>query len=391
MDEFIRYLKKIATLIVLSPLRLLSVKNNRIIMDNCLAHNYADNIKPIAEYLTQNYPGKFEIFVCVSDVSKYESLKEKGICPIKFHSFQYYITAMTSAFFVTNSGGYSYLPLKKNQFVINTWHGGGAYKKIGMDSYSASKFYRYELKLAAKKTSLFISTSILFSELISKALMIPRSVFREIGMPRNDVLVNSNNELRIHIRKKIGLKEDEKFILYAPTYRKKNDNTFGKSMAIDYGINPLRVCNALEKRFGGKWRFAFRFHPQVRNYKMIQCEGIINLTAYEDMQELLLAADAMINDFSSSMWDFMLTGKPSFLFARDLQHYIDTTAVYTPVEEWPFPKSTTNDELEKSILEFDAEKYKRDCEKHYNQLGGCETGHATKSVCEEIVMRSNSL
>lgn len=391
MDELIRYLKKVAMLIVLSPLRVLSVKNNRVIMDNCLAHNYADNIKPIAEYLSQKYPGKFEIFVCVNEVSEYGFLREKGINPVKFHSFRYYVTAMTSAFFVTNSGGYSYLPLKRKQFVINTWHGGGAYKKIGVDAYSADRFYRNELKLAGKKTGMFTATGSLFADLISRALLIPREVFQLVGMPRNDVLVNGNNELREAVRRRIGLKGDEKVVLYAPTYRKENDNTFGQSIAIEYGIEPDRICRALEKRFGGKWRFAIRLHPVVKGLNEFKKYDVLDLTAYDDMQELLLAADAMINDFSSSMWDFMLTGKPSFLFARDLQHYIDTTAVYTPVNEWPFPKATTNEELERNILEFDDEKYKTDCEKHYSQLGGCETGHATRTVCEEIVKRRFSL
>ena len=117
-------------LVVLTPLKLLPVKNNQIIMDNCLAHNYADNIKPIAEFLIKNYQGKFDIYIAVDNEEKYAYLKEKGLKPIKFHSFKYYKIAMTSAFFVTNSGGYSYLPLKKCQYVINTWHGGGAYKKI---------------------------------------------------------------------------------------------------------------------------------------------------------------------------------------------------------------------------------------------------------------------
>lgn len=387
MNEIIRYLKKKIMLCVLFPFRFIKTQKNRLILDNSLAHNYADNIKPIAEYLIRYYPGKFQIYVAVTEPKKYTFLLSKGIIPIRFHSFTYYKIAMSSAFFITNSGGYSYLPLKKGQTVVNTWHGGGAYKKIGIDAYSASKFYKNELKLAAKKTSLFVSTASLFSDLISNALMMPRHIFLEIGMPRNDVLLSNNDELREQIRQNIGIKKDEKLVLYAPTYRKERDNTFGKSVAIDYGIEPHRVCNALEKRFGGKWRFAFRFHPQIREYKMYQYEDVINLTSYEDMQELLLAADVMINDFSSSMWDFMLTGKPSFLYAKDLQHYIDTTAVYTPVEDWPFPKSTSNNELEKSILAFDEKQYKQNCERHYRQLGGCETGNATKAVCEQIVKR----
>lgn len=391
MDEIIRYIKKMAMLVVLTPLKMLPVKRNRIIMDNCLAHNYADNIKPIAEFLIENYRGMFEIFIAVDNEAKYAYLKEKNLKPIKFHSLKYYKIAMTSACFVTNSGGYSYLPLRKCQYVINTWHGGGAYKKIGVDAYSADRFYKNELRLASKKTSMFTATGLLFADLISEALLIPREVFQLVGMPRNDVLVNGNNELREIVRKRIGLKDDEKVVLYAPTYRKVNDNTFGQSIAIEYGIEPDRVCRAMEKRFGGKWRFAIRLHPVVKDLNEFKKYDVLDLTSYDDMQELLLVADAMINDFSSSMWDFMLTGKPSFLFAKDLQHYIETTAVYTPVEEWPFPKSTTNDELERSILEFDNEKYKSDCEKHYSQLGGCETGHATRTVCEEIVKRCVSL
>lgn len=385
MDEIIRYIKKMTMLVVLTPLKLLPVKKNQIIMDNCLAHNYADNIKPIAEFLIKNYQGKFDIYIAVDNEEKYAYLKEKGLKPIKFHSFKYYKIAMTSVFFVTNSGGYSYLPLKKCQYVINTWHGGGAYKKIGVDAYSADRFYKNDLMLAAKKTSMFTATGSLFVDLISKALLIPREVFQLVGMPRNDVLVNGNNELREIVRKRIGLKDDEKVVLYAPTYRKVNDNTFGQSIAIEYGIEPDRVCRAMEKRFGGKWRFAIRLHPVVKDLNEFKKYDVLDLTSYDDMQELLLVADAMINDFSSSMWDFMLTGKPSFLFAKDLQHYIETTAVYTPVEEWPFPKSTTNDELERTILDFDYEKYERDCDNHYRQLGGCETGKATEAVCNYMI------
>ena len=127
-------------------------------MDNCLAHNYADNIKPISKYILRNFLGEYETFIAVRDEDKCPFLKEKGLHPIKFHSLKYYVTAMSSGFFVTNSGGYSYLPLKKMQHVVNTWHGGGAYKKFGMDSYSADDFYARELKLAAQKTTLFLST-----------------------------------------------------------------------------------------------------------------------------------------------------------------------------------------------------------------------------------------
>ena len=72
------------------------------------------------------------------------------------------------------------------------------------------------------------------------------------------------------------------------------------------------------------------------------------------------------------------------MYAPDLDHYIKTTKVYTPVESWPFPKSRNNKELKECILNFDKRKYDVDCKKHYEQLGGCESGQATKLVCDRI-------
>ena len=68
----------------------------------------------------------------------------------------------------------------------------------------------------------------------------------------------------------------------------------------------------------------------------------------------------------------------------DLEHYIKTTQVYTPVEQWPFPSSTNNDQLEKTILEFDEEAYAAACRRHYEELGGCETGKATQLIGDRI-------
>lgn len=388
MDELLRILKKKGMLIALCPFTLLKTQPNRILLENSLSHKYADNIKPIAEFLLNEYPEKFEIFVSVLDEEQNKHLIKKGLKIVKFRSFEYYKVAMTSAFFITNSGGYSYLPLKRDQFVINTWHGGGAYKKIGIDAYKISNLHSYELKMAAQKTTAFCATCTRFADVISRALMMPRDIFLEIGMPRNDLLVNGDFELRNIIREKIGLKKGEKLVLFAPTYRRINHNSLGQSMAIDYGIDAERVCEALKKRFGGVWRFAIRLHPQIKNRTEFANNRVIDLTEYEDMQELLLAADVMINDFSSSMWDFMLTGKPCFIFAKDLQDYINTTAVYTPVEEWPFPASTSNEELEQAIVHFDEMQYKNDCEQHYELLGGCETGAATEYVCNYIAKKS---
>lgn len=384
MDALLRFSKKILMRTLMLPLRLCPVKKNRLVLMNALAQNYGDNPKSVAEYLLKHYPNTYEIIIPVKDTVANAALTEKGLTVVKYNSLKYFYYALTCQVFLTNSGGFSYLPMRKKQYIINTWHGGGAYKKCGMDMYEDTKLFRRDLKLAADKTDVFLSTCSRFTEVISASMLTPKEIFWEIGMPRNDAMLNPDPAVRQSVREKLGLKEDEKLILFAPTYRKPDDNYFKDSIAISYGVDCDRVCKAMETRFGGKWRFAYRLHPCVVNRDGLPGGDVMDLSDYPDMQELLLAADAMINDFSSSMWDFMLTGRPSFLFAIDLEHYIKTTQVYTPVEEWPFPRSTNNDDLEKSILNFDEDSYAAACRYHYTSLGGCETGKATELVCRRI-------
>lgn len=382
-QELPRYLKKKMTRFILSPLKLLPCKNNRVFIHNDLGYNYSANPKCVAEYLIKHYPGKFDVIFSVKDPDRYSEI---GL-PIKFvrfNSLQYIWYAMFSRVYVSNSGGYSYLPFRKSQFVINTHHGGGCYKTNGLDMFEDTPLFRKDLKLSSDQTDVFLSTCRRFSEVNSRSCLLPIEKFWEIGMPRNDMMIHENSELRGKVRERLGLGEDDRLVLYAPTYRKPEDNYFNESIAISYDIDCKRVCDALKERFSGNWKFAFRLHPCVTNRDELPDGDVLDLSDYEDMQELLLAADVMINDFSSSMWDFMLTGKPCFTYAKDLEHYIETTKLYTPVEEWPFPKATTNDLLVANILQFDETKYEKDCKRHYELLGGCETGRATELVCECI-------
>ena len=389
MYELIRYIKKILLKLFLTPIRLCGIKQNRVFMHNDLAYNYSCSPRFLTEYLLEKYGDELDLVFSVKHPGKYQNLHNE-VQFVRFNSIKYFFYAITAKVFITNSGGFSYLPMSKKQVVINTNHGGGAYKKVGIDMFGDTFLFRKDLKLSANHTTVSLSTCVKYSDIASQVYLLPRNVFWEIGMPRNDILIVGNNERKRKIRSELQLRAEDKLLLYAPTYRKLDDNYFRDSIAVPYDIDSKAVCDALKKRFGGNWIFAVRFHPCVVNRDAFHDDSVLDLSDYEEMQDLLLAADVMINDFSSSMWDFMLTGKPSFMYASDMEHYIKTTEVYTPVSEWPFPKAVTNDELVKNILTFDAEKYKLDCKRHYETLGGCETGRATELVGEYIYQSTKS-
>lgn len=384
IKEIMRYFKKRAIRIALYPLRLFPINNNRVLLINDMSSSFSDNLKYIGIELRKR-DSTVHLIYSGHGLSCKEQLQQLNITPVVINSLRYFYYGMTAKVLVTNSGGVSYLPLKKKQYVINTWHGGGAYKKMGIDMYGDTKLFRTDLLLASRETSIYLSTCDRFKKVFCKSMLASPEKFWSIGMPRNDILKRADIQKRIMIRSKLGIGDKDKLVLFAPTYRKRNDNYFNESIAISYGIDEIRVCEALERRFGGNWIFAYRFHPCIVNRKSSDSlDNVIDLTDYDDMQELLLAADVMINDFSSSMWDFMLTGKPCFIFATDLQHYIETTDLYTPVSEWPFPIASTNEQLVKNILDYNHEKYISDCDAHYKLLGGCESGQATELVCDRI-------
>ena len=92
----------------------------------------------------------------------------------------------------------------------------------------------------------------------------------------------------------------------------------------------------------------------------------------------------MISDYSSCMFDFMLTRRPCFIYAEDIARYNDERGFYYPLEATPFPVATNNEELKRNILNFDNEKYVKEVDKFLEEKGCIDDGNASKKVVEII-------
>lgn len=110
----------------------------------------------------------------------------------------------------------------------------------------------------------------------------------------------------------------------------------------------------------------------------------INVTLYPDVQELLGAADVLITDYSSIMWDFSLQRKPVFLYQNDVDEYIRDRGFYSDIEEWPYIKARTSEELSEKILGFDNDKYVAELNQFLEKYGTFDDGHACERTIEHI-------
>ena len=118
-------------------------------------------------------------------------------------------------------------------------------------------------------------------------------------------------------------------------------------------------------------------------FKKLQ-KNIIDTTLYSDMQELLAISDIVITNYSSCIYDFMLTYRPAFIYASDVQKYDNNRGFYYPLTSTPFPVAENNDIMIKNIEQFDYEKYKKDVSAFLNEKGCIDDGKASERVVELI-------
>ena len=103
------------------------------------------------------------------------------------------------------------------------------------------------------------------------------------------------------------------------------------------------------------------------------------------MQELSVAADLMISDYSSVITDFMLSKKPAFMYVPDLDYYIESRGMYFTMEELPFPYARTTEELAGCIRNFDREDYVRRVDAFIERLGYIADGKSSERIVDFLI------
>ncbi|MER7479387.1 bifunctional glycosyltransferase family 2 protein/CDP-glycerol:glycerophosphate glycerophosphotransferase [Streptomyces sp. NPDC126510] len=146
----------------------------------------------------------------------------------------------------------------------------------------------------------------------------------EYGYPRNDVYCTASAEDVARVRKELGVPDGKKALLYAPTHR---DYATG----FETGLDLAEFCEAI----GDDYVVLLRAH-----YFYDQGPGrgggrIIDVTGHRSSEDVCLAADALITDYSSIMFDYANLDRPIVVYADDWDVYRETRGVYFDLMELP--------------------------------------------------------
>jgi CDP-glycerol glycerophosphotransferase len=270
---------------------------------------------------------------------------------------------------------------RKGQVLINTWHGSLGIKRLGGDD-----FWLQRASRCNGATDFCLSNST-FEEDVFRESFWPDVPYLRYGHARNDLLLRPqvHPALRAKVEQTLDVKPGQRMLLYAPTFR---DN--GRSDCFDLDLLGLKT--ALEERFGGEWVILVRMHlKNRRGQQPVEMQDWCkNANGYPDMQELLAAVDAGVTDYSSWAYDYLLTGRPLFLYAKDAEEYRAGRGLYYPLETTPFPLAQDNQTLLEQVRAFDEETYRQRVAAFLQEKGCMEDGHASERTAERIATLSRA-
>ena len=366
-------LKKMTRNVLWKVLSFLPKDPKKAVCQSFYGRGYSDSPKAIAgELLARGW----KVYWTVKGQEEAASLPE-GMIPLRVESPRTIFHLCTAGVWVDNARKWSYTRKRGKTLYVQTWHGFPLKRIEGDAAEALPADYLASARHDSQMCDLFLSNSRFLTDIYRRAFWYQGEVL-EAGFPRNDLLSQPHPELGEKVRRALSLPEGKRLALYAPTFRKDQ----GLSA---YDMDYPRCVKALEQRFGGEWLLLAKLHPNIAEKAGemdLDPRFIVNASDYPDIQELYLACDVLFTDYSSVMFDYLVTGKPCFLYVNDLAAYKDDRNFYYDIDCLPFPRGEDNAQLEKAILEFSEEDQQRREEQFSREFGLKESGRAAAQTAD---------
>ena len=262
---------------------------------------------------------------------------------------------------------------------LQTWHG-TPLKRIHNDVLWAPEGRLARLDRDVAKWDLMLSPNAVSTPRLRGAFGYAGRL-EETGYPRNDLLARCEGQVvREQVRKALEIEPGTTAVLYAPTWR--DDEVFADgSPQIDIALDVARFT----ERLGPDVTLLVRSHNMVTGRTRLgRLPGVVDVSYHPDIRDLYLAADALVTDYSSVMFDFAVTGKPILLFAYDLERFRDEVRgfYFDPVPGAPGPVLSRSEEVLEALADLDAvqDRYADQYAEFRATFGSLEDGQVTDRV-----------
>jgi CDP-glycerol glycerophosphotransferase len=316
---------------------------DEVLFESYQSRAYADNARAVFEEVARRDTG----LTCRWVVMDGQTVLPDGLEAVRRNSAEHYEALARSRYVVVPN----YRPLDawlttpRDQVVVQTWHG-GPFKKIGFDNErgerASARDYLDALRRECARWDYLLSPSPPATPILRGAFGYDGEML-ETGYPRCDMFFRPDRDLvAARVRDRLGLPEGKTVVLYAPTMR--DDHRYsGNRFTLDLRLD----LDKARAELGDDHVLLVRRHAKVVDtVTTADGEFARDVSLWPDVNELLLAADVLVTDYSSMMFDFANTGRPMLFFTYDLEHYRDRLrGFYFDVGRVPGPLLMTSDEV----------------------------------------------
>ena len=357
-------MSKLSRLKKFAPMRLVGAAKRRAATKVRALQYQLDRKRPLVNaVLFESFQGKvigdspFDIFLGLKDarpdlqfiwVTAPATKAPAGTTGVAFGSPAYLRALATSKYLVNNSNFPPYFRKATGQIYLQTWHG-TPLKRLGRDitQNNLTKSYLDTMDREAKAWDYLISPNAFCTEVFPSCFGYQGEIL-ETGYPRNDKLSTATAEERQRIRASIGVTDPSvTLVMYAPTWRDYSRTATGNWQSVFYLDENLELPEG--------FKLIYRGHTNTHEaHKDGEHSRFIDVTRYPNITDLYLAADVLITDYSSVMFDFTVTGKPIIFMTPDLERYRAERGFYFDFEaEAPGPILNTQDEVLHALQSLD--------------------------------------
>ncbi len=373
-----------------------AIDDKKVYFQTFSGRGYSDSPKAIYEYMISAPEYRDYKFVwSFKEPDAFRFLENSRTELVKFRTKQDNKALRTSKYWITNYRMLDHQHPRSEQVYVQCWHG-TPLKRLGYDlsasdnSMNSIGEIREKYRTDAAKFKYIISPSPFTTEKFASAWNLKETgqtyKIIEEGYPRNDRLINSTEEERKALREELGI-DDKKVILYAPTWRD-NQHTSGQGYTYKSEVDFDKLYSAL----GDEYVILFRAHYLVANsFDFERYAGFVrDVSGYSEINDLYIASDILITDYSSVFFDYANLGKPIIFYMYDLEEYAnELRGFYIDLDDLPGPivkdEDSLTEEINKCINQKPDKKYLDFCEKYNPKDDGKATQRVLKSIIEEKI------
>ncbi|WP_280115709.1 CDP-glycerol glycerophosphotransferase family protein [Leucobacter insecticola] len=296
-----------------------------------------------------------EIAARCPEVTRYWSVTSErqavpdGAIPLLVGGREWFAARRTARLLVVNDWLRYGFKRRRGQTVLQTWHG-TMLKHLALGRPNVSLRTRLAIRRESRRWSLLLSQNPHSSEQFRTNYAF-RGEILELGYPRDDrlaraVVGDGRNPIDVmRARAVLGVDPEARVLAYAPTWR-------------DGGItlvDDLKV-QQLAEELGETWTVVVRGHTRTHAFGRYggAVDRVIDASQHPDVNDVILAADLLVTDYSSIMFDAAIARVPQLFFVPDLAAYRDRERGFTFdfERDAPGPILTAREEVVAHAREF---------------------------------------